>query len=324
MTILSLKTLCTIVLIDNVDLLGDVGDTHEDFLRPILLHCNAEQLARIEDATEGRDLTVVTDDMWKACYARRYGAQSAAQLVERMTRRSVVFPWRTLYEEKGREQEETQKRCVNRLRQLYNRADAEKQSRQLVVCKKLPPESRKRARPPSQSHGRNGWSTAAGCSSSVSGERGRLMKKARTAYAHSNEARAYASIKNRPHTYSPPRQPARPLALPPKAATGAARPPSSKPLLAPSTPKEAHLRPTSSPRAGDRRPHVAATAAPLSRSCAGDAALCGPHSHGAVAGGRGGKGAEESVPGGRLSTAVMGTSRARSTLVQPRREIGSV
>eukprot|EP00850_Spirogloea_muscicola_P003266 SM000013S26435 [mRNA] locus=s13:287265:287477:- [translate_table: standard] len=48
---LTLQELCKRALIDNLDAIGDVGDTDATLLAAILVHCTADQLAAIEDAT---------------------------------------------------------------------------------------------------------------------------------------------------------------------------------------------------------------------------------------------------------------------------------
>jgi elongin-A len=104
--------------IDNLQYLGDVGETDIQLLKRILPHCNAEQLNRIETSTKGRDLSPVTDELWRKCYGRTFGNDAVAMVRERMSNRGIKFKWRQLYQAKVREQEELQKKGVNRLKDL--------------------------------------------------------------------------------------------------------------------------------------------------------------------------------------------------------------
>ena len=46
---------------------------------------------------QGRDLSPVTNKLWKKFFERQFGAESAELVVERMKKRRVEFKWRELY-----------------------------------------------------------------------------------------------------------------------------------------------------------------------------------------------------------------------------------
>jgi elongin-A len=52
--VVSLLELCVRSAIDNLQYLGDVGETDIQLLKRILPHCNAEQLNHIETSTKVR------------------------------------------------------------------------------------------------------------------------------------------------------------------------------------------------------------------------------------------------------------------------------
>ena len=57
--------------IDSLKFLGDVGDTDLNLLDHILPHCTIDQLMHIENSSKGRDLTPVTDKLWKNFYEKK-------------------------------------------------------------------------------------------------------------------------------------------------------------------------------------------------------------------------------------------------------------
>eukprot|EP00249_Psilotum_nudum_P015415 c25316_g1_i1 orf=385-1143(+) len=183
----SLVDLCIQSAIDNVQFLGDVGQTDVSLLRKILPHCTTEQLLRIETSSIGRDLSSITDELWRKCYARKFGPENVEAVMKRMKKRGVSFKWKLLYEAKMREQEEVQKQYVDRLKQLYAEAEIKKQSRQIQICTKVPP-IRKRKRCDM------GGSGSSNCFSDV---KGRLMKKAKMEFSLS-EARMQSAVRNKP------------------------------------------------------------------------------------------------------------------------------
>eukprot|EP00246_Nothoceros_aenigmaticus_P010453 TRINITY_DN26981_c0_g1_i1.p1 TRINITY_DN26981_c0_g1~~TRINITY_DN26981_c0_g1_i1.p1 ORF type:complete len:215 (+),score=27.17 TRINITY_DN26981_c0_g1_i1:84-647(+) len=179
---LSLQELCVRSAIDNVAHLSDVGDTDSSLLEVILPHCTADQLLHIETATKDRDLSPITNDLWKRIYERKFGRNSVELVQDRMEKRDKVFLWKNLYEAKLKEQDKLQQKGVERLRQLYEKTKQEKQGRRLLVCEKIPPVSRRRSAPTSVARG--------GGVSDPAGTRGRLMKKARMEFAATKQAKA--------------------------------------------------------------------------------------------------------------------------------------
>jgi len=182
----SLVDLCIRSAIDNIQYIGDVGETDFGLLKVILAHCTSDQLLFIENSTEGRDLSPVTDDLWQNFYARRFGEESADLVRKRMKLKKVSFKWSLLFQAKAKEQEEQQQKSVerslNRLKQLYAQADSEKQSRQIQICSTIPPVGKKRK------------FTYGGSSSDFSNVKGRLMKKAKMEFVASCDARRNATV----------------------------------------------------------------------------------------------------------------------------------
>ncbi|KAL2466698.1 RNA polymerase II transcription factor SIII [Abeliophyllum distichum] len=195
----SLVDLCVQVAIDNVRYLGDVGETDFHLLERILPHCTLDQLMHIEECTEGTDLSPVTDKLWNKFYERQFGANNTNVVVERMRKNKVTFKWKQLYEAKSKDVEEAQLKSIDRLRQLYQKEDARKQSRQVQVCTKVPPSSRKRTF--------YGGVNASNICNTKSG----LMKKAKLEFLNSREVKNLAAMKSkvvqRNHSVAPMKKP---------------------------------------------------------------------------------------------------------------------
>ncbi|KAI3465881.1 hypothetical protein Pfo_022544 [Paulownia fortunei] len=181
----SLVDLCVQMAIDNVRYLGDVGETDYHLLDRILSHCTLDQLMHIENSTEGRDLSPVTDKLWKKFYKLQFGVDSTTIVVERMRQRKVTFKWRQLYEAKVKEREEATQKSLDRIKQRYQEEDARKQSRQVRLCTKVPPSSRKR-------------SFCGGvAASNIYNTKSGLMKKAKLEFINSREVKNMAAMKNK-------------------------------------------------------------------------------------------------------------------------------
>lgn len=182
----SLVDLCVQTAIDNIQYIGDVGETDFGLLKLILAHCTSDQLLFIENSTEGRDLSPVTDDLWQNFYARRFGEESADLVRKRMKQKKISFKWSLLFQAKAKEQEEQQQksleRSLNRLKQLYAQADSEKQSKKIQICSTIPPVGRKRK------------FTYGGSSNDFSNVKGRLMKKAKMEFVASCDARRNVTV----------------------------------------------------------------------------------------------------------------------------------
>eukprot|EP00250_Pteridium_aquilinum_P027988 c3635_g1_i1 orf=395-1126(-) len=183
----SLEDLCVQSAIDNLQYLSDVGHTDISLLAKILPHCTAEQLHRIESSSSRRDLTSITNELWRKFYSRKFGVENVNLVLERMKKKKVSFKWHLLYQAKLKEQEEVQKKCVDRLKQLYKEADIQKQSRQTQICTKVPPAKKRRS-----------FESGGGSSNQLSHIKGRLMKKARMEFAASEAKLPKASTRPSP------------------------------------------------------------------------------------------------------------------------------
>ncbi|KAK9911489.1 hypothetical protein M0R45_035397 [Rubus argutus] len=128
--------------IDNRRFLGDVSDMDLDVLEQILPHCSKAQLTRIEKSTKGRDLSLVTDKLWKRFYETEFGIKSTELLIEVMKEANLTLKWSEMYREKSnRVKEVAEKKVRDRLKVLHRKEDARKQSRQVRVCEKVQPSS---------------------------------------------------------------------------------------------------------------------------------------------------------------------------------------
>ncbi|XP_039137641.1 uncharacterized protein LOC120275185 [Dioscorea cayenensis subsp. rotundata] len=180
----TLLDLCIQTAIDNLRYIGDVGELELYLLKDILPHCTIDQLMHIEDSTEGRDLSPVTDRLWKRFYVQQFGEDNANLVIKRMKQRDLVFKWRQLFEAKTKEREEAQQKLSEKLKQRYAEEQAKKQSRQIKICAKVPPSSSKR-----------GFFGGGGSGYDVSNVKSNLMKKAKLEYLNSHEAKVHAIIR---------------------------------------------------------------------------------------------------------------------------------
>lgn len=188
----SLVDLCVKVVIGNIRYLGDVGETDSHLLEQILPHCTRDQLMHVENSTIGRDLSPVTDELWMKFYKKDFGEKNFNLVIERMKKKKVAFRWKQLYEAKTKDVFEAENVAANRLKQLYQKADAQKQSRQIRICEKVPPSSNKRS-----------WGNGPGYG--ISGGKSSLMKKAKLDLLKSQEFKNLAAMKKNAvqRTYSP-------------------------------------------------------------------------------------------------------------------------
>lgn len=130
------------VAIDNRRFLWDVSDMDLDVLEQILPRCSKAQLTHIEKSTKGRDLSPVTDKLWKRFYEREFGTKSTELLMEVMKEENLTLKWSEIYREKSnRVKEAAEKKVGDRLKVLYRKEGARKQNRQVRVCEKVPPSS---------------------------------------------------------------------------------------------------------------------------------------------------------------------------------------
>ncbi|CAA0816127.1 Unknown protein [Striga hermonthica] len=181
----SLVDLCVRMAIDKVRYLGNVGTVDNHLLDRILSHCTLDQLKHIEDCTEGRDLSPVTDILWKTFYSRDFGVDSANLVDQRLRKSKKTYKWRQLYEAKVQEREEATEQLVDRMKQRYEEENARKRSRQIQLCAKLPPSSKKR-------------SFCGGViASNIYNTKSGLMKKAKLDFVNSREVKNIAAMKNK-------------------------------------------------------------------------------------------------------------------------------
>ncbi|KNA17359.1 hypothetical protein SOVF_080700 [Spinacia oleracea] len=180
----SLVDLCVQTAIDNIRYIGDVGPTDSHLLEHILPHCTVEQLMHIENATSERDLSPVTDKLWKKFYEAEFGAKSVEVVVERVKKFKVTFNWRQLYQAKLKEINENVEESLERLTQSYKNESARKQSRQIQLCAKVPPSSKRRT-----------FCGAFGESSTFTNGKSSIFKKAKAEHFNSVAMKNRAAIR---------------------------------------------------------------------------------------------------------------------------------
>ncbi|KAL5722733.1 hypothetical protein ACHQM5_006217 [Ranunculus cassubicifolius] len=188
----SLVDLCIQTTIDNLRYLGDVGETDIELLKDILPHCTADQLMRIEKSTQGRDLSSVTNKLWRRFFQQKFGMETFHSLSENLKRNKVVFTWRMLYEAQLEDLELVQKENAEKLKQKYREENLKKQSRQVQIVSKVPPSSNKRNFCFGGGGGGGGWNSSP---SKFPNAKGNLMKKARMEFLNSHEVKAQSVMK---------------------------------------------------------------------------------------------------------------------------------
>lgn len=180
----SLLELAKQTAIANIRYMGDIGETDIYLLKDILPHATPDQLMHIEKSTVGRDLSEVTNDLWKRYYKNAFGEENVNLVVERMRKSRVSFSWRQLYEAKKDEREKASQRSVEKFKQRFAEDLARKQSRQTQPTTKVPPSSRKR-----------GFAGGSGSCSNFSNLKSNLLKKAKVESVNSHEARIHATMR---------------------------------------------------------------------------------------------------------------------------------
>ncbi|XP_014522546.1 transcription elongation factor B polypeptide 3 [Vigna radiata var. radiata] len=179
----TLIDLCVQKVIDNVRYLGDVGYVDQHLLERILPHCTVDQLMHVEKSTKGRDLSPITDKLWKKFFEKQFGTNSTNEVVKRMKEKKVSFKWIQLYEAKGKEMAQVENEALDRIKQLYKKEDARKQSRQVRPCTKVPPSSKRRF-----------WGDN-GPGYNVGNVKSNIMKKAKIEFMKSQEVKNIAAMK---------------------------------------------------------------------------------------------------------------------------------
>ncbi|KAJ9172859.1 hypothetical protein P3X46_016056 [Hevea brasiliensis] len=180
----TLVDLCVNVAISHVRYLGDVGETDLLILDRILPHCSLDQLMHVEKSTVGRDLSPVTDKLWKRFYELQFGEANANLAIERMSRCKASFRWRDLYEAKLKVIAKQEDEAVARLRQSYKKEDTKKQSKQIRLCTKVPPSGSKR-----------NFYGGSGPGYNLSNVKSNLMKKSKIEFLKSREVKNIAAMK---------------------------------------------------------------------------------------------------------------------------------
>ncbi|KAK1620477.1 hypothetical protein QYE76_025994 [Lolium multiflorum] len=164
----SLLELCVRKAIDNLRHIQSVDGVDTPLLRRILPHCDLEQLTRIESRT-AKDLTPVTDVLWKGFYRRQFGEEHTSRVVDRMQRAGARYRWKDLFRAKTVQQKEVEDKMVEALTNKCRARNAERQSRAIKRFTKVQPSS---------SCKRSYFGRGSGISSG-SGYKNPLMKKAR-------------------------------------------------------------------------------------------------------------------------------------------------
>ncbi|XWS44492.1 hypothetical protein CRYUN_Cryun15aG0050100 [Craigia yunnanensis] len=181
----SLVDLCVRTAIDNVRYLGDVGETDSHLLELILPHCTMDQLMHVEKSTKERDLSPVTDKLWKNFYELQFGRANTNLVIERMKHKKVSFRWRQLYEAKLKDIQEAENKAIDRLKQRYKKEDARKQSRQVQLCTKVPPSSKR------------SFYAGSGPCYNLSNVKSNIMKKAKIDFMKSHEVKNLAAMRKK-------------------------------------------------------------------------------------------------------------------------------
>ncbi|KAK8921127.1 hypothetical protein KSP39_PZI020294 [Platanthera zijinensis] len=179
----SLVKLCIGSVIANLRYVGNVGGIDLHLLQEILPHCTIDQLMHIEESTEEVDLSPVTNDLWKRFYEQQFGEDNTKLVIRRMKEKQVVFKWRNLYMAKTKEREAFKNKSAERLKQRYEEANAKRQSKQIQICSKIPPSSKR------------SFFSVGSSTYNVSHIKGNLMKKAKLEYLKSNEASIHATMR---------------------------------------------------------------------------------------------------------------------------------
>ncbi|XP_027341332.1 LOW QUALITY PROTEIN: transcription elongation factor B polypeptide 3 [Abrus precatorius] len=179
----TLVDLCVQKVIDNIRYLGNVGCVDQHLLEQILPHCTLDQLRHVEKSTEGRDLTPVTDKLWKKFFEMQFGVNCTNEVIRRMREKRVSFKWMQLYEAKVKEMAQVENEALDRIKKLYEKEDARKQSRQVRLCTKVPPSSKRKF-----------WGDN-GPGYNVSNVKSNIMKKAKIEFLKSQEVKNLAAMK---------------------------------------------------------------------------------------------------------------------------------
>ncbi|KAJ1267468.1 hypothetical protein BS78_07G058500 [Paspalum vaginatum] len=139
---LSLVDLCVQKCIDNLRYVGSVDGVETELLKRILPHCTLDQLTRIESRTE-MDLSPVTDPLWRQFYQREFGQEHTNLVIKKMKLGGANYKWRDLFKTKTEIQKKKEDKMVENFTKKLQAEKAEKQSKQIKLCTKVPPSSKR-------------------------------------------------------------------------------------------------------------------------------------------------------------------------------------
>jgi len=137
-----LLELCVRKVIDNLRYVGSMDGVEMQLLKRILPHCTMEQLTRIESRTE-MDISPVTDVLWKRFYQQQFGEDNTNLVVKKMKQSGARYKWKDLFKAKTEKQKEAEEIMGDRLRKKYQAQKAERESKQVKLCTKVPPRSKR-------------------------------------------------------------------------------------------------------------------------------------------------------------------------------------
>ncbi|WVZ94895.1 hypothetical protein U9M48_040727 [Paspalum notatum var. saurae] len=140
---LSLVELCVQKCIDNLRYVGSVDGVETELLKRILPHCTLDQLTRIESRTQ-MDLSPVTDPLWRQFYQREFGQEQLNIAIENVKQAGpkAHYKWRDLFKTKAEIQKLKEDKMVEDFTKKLQAEKAEKQSKQIKLCTKVPPNKR--------------------------------------------------------------------------------------------------------------------------------------------------------------------------------------
>ncbi|KAL5231517.1 hypothetical protein ABZP36_030293 [Zizania latifolia] len=139
---MSLLELCVLKVSDNLRYVDNVDGIDMALLDRILPHCKLHELTHIESHTK-MDLSPITDKLWKVFYGRQFGEHDLNLATKKMKQSGVRYKWKDLFRVKTERQKEIEDKMVEKLHKKYQAEKAEKQSKQIKICTKVPPSSKR-------------------------------------------------------------------------------------------------------------------------------------------------------------------------------------
>ncbi|CAL5003833.1 unnamed protein product [Urochloa decumbens] len=138
----SLVDLCVEKAIDNLRQVNHVDGIATELLKRILPHCTLPQLKHIVKNTH-MDLSEVTDPLWRRFYRQQFGEDHTNLVINRMKESGIYYTWRELFEVKEKQQEKLEDKMLKKITLKFQAEKAEKQSKQIKLCTKVPPSSKR-------------------------------------------------------------------------------------------------------------------------------------------------------------------------------------